>query len=187
MRGGSEGLCEASPTGRATRRVRSRGSPEPAGDGAEMRYTVSSHKALPYDPWGWCVARPKLAHQTCMLPDSPRWRALACLLSHRRQTALQERMDAKTSYVPRSRPVIAVYMFCTGTTAGASPASPALRAWLAGPHAQCRRPWDTRSGEPLLRRDGLSSHGSQSERACGVGSHVPSRTASTAKGNRMPK
>jgi hypothetical protein len=136
--------------------------------------------------WGagaWPV--PKLAHQSCVLSDFPFWRARACLLSYRRQTAFQEGMDARTSYAPRSRPVSAIYPVCTGTTAGVSPASSALRAWLAGPQAWGRRPWTTRSGEPLLRCDGPSSHGSQKERACGVRSHVPSWTASTAKGNRM--
>ena len=44
----------------------------------------------------------KLAHQPCVLPDSPRWRALACLLSHRRPTSLQQpprRGRAKASCV----------------------------------------------------------------------------------------
>ena len=44
----------------------------------------------------------KLAHQPCVLPDSPRWRALACFLPHRLQTSLQQppcRFRAKASCV----------------------------------------------------------------------------------------
>jgi hypothetical protein len=44
----------------------------------------------------------KLAHQPCVLPDSPRWRALACFLSHRFPTSLPQpprRGRAKASCV----------------------------------------------------------------------------------------
>ena len=90
------------PVGRNELRVRSRGLPSQRG--MERRWGIMT-VAIRHSLWSvGLVSGPskQLAHQPCVLPDSPLRRAIACFLSHRRPTSLPHpprRFRAKASCV----------------------------------------------------------------------------------------
>ena len=89
------------PVGRPARRVRSRGLPRNRRMEQQCGIMTEAIRTLLVAGRAgeWPV---QTARQPCVLPDSPRWRALACFLSHRRPTRLQQpprRVRAKASCV----------------------------------------------------------------------------------------
>jgi hypothetical protein len=88
------------PVGKNELRVRSRGLPSQRG--MERRWGIMT-VAIRHSLWSvGLVSGPskQLAHQPCVLPDSPRWRAIACFMYHRLQTSLPHpprRFRAKAS------------------------------------------------------------------------------------------
>ena len=101
-----ESICgteeQGLPVGRPARRVRSRGLPRKRRMEQKCGIMTEAIRTLRVAGGAGEWPAKKLAHQPCVLPDSPRWRALACLLSHRRPTSLQQpprRFRAKASCV----------------------------------------------------------------------------------------